>query len=85
MATKLIITRAQLEACRPCSTHFFEQDQIWNGEALVFEDLDAEIQRLTTLHGGLELMWLGRVGLIPNFTLADAVAAINKTKEQKAK
>lgn len=84
MATKITITRAQLEACRPCSSHFFEQDPNWNGEALVVEDLETELQRLAALNGGLQLMWLGIVGLLPNFTLADAVAMVNRAREQKA-
>jgi hypothetical protein len=80
MATRVVITKAQLDAKFPCSTHFYEKSPRWNGSELVYEDIDAEIARLAAIKGGVELLWLAKTDLIPNFTVSDAVAAIKKAK-----
>jgi hypothetical protein len=80
MATKIVITRAQIEACHPCDFKFIENNPNWNGQALVCNNVEAELARLAALPNTMEILWFGKSGLLPGFTMADAVAAINKAR-----
>jgi hypothetical protein len=78
MATRVVITKEQLDGYHPCSSHFYENSPRWDGYALIYEDMEAEIARLAAIKGGIALLWLAQSGLIPDFRVADAVAAIKR-------
>lgn len=83
MGTKVVITREQLEAHKPCSSTYFEDSPRWDGYALVYEDVDAEIARLAAIPGAIALIFLTKANLLPNFGIMDCAAAIKKANTAK--
>lgn len=86
MGVKVVITKAQLEATKPCSSKYFENSPCWDGYQLVYEDIDVEVDRLAAIPGAVALKWLHVHGLIPvtNQQVRDAIkkAQDNKTKSK---
>lgn len=62
---QVVITKDQLEKAEPCTPNYLTSPE-WNGEALVYNDWKATVQRLASTRAGLlQLNWLVTKKLVP--------------------